>query len=152
MKPSSLLDPAVARECRVFTRYLARGLPSEYVLSCYGRLLASAREPGALAPPLIDRVLLGFARLGGPATRIADAYATRLRPYGPLRRRLILLLAILENAPPTAEPLNAARRGPVLGAGLGIAAALASSAGALLLGLVLLGPLHLLSPLFGNGR
>jgi hypothetical protein len=46
-------------------------------------------------------LLLKFASSGAVATALADAYARFARPGGTLRRKLVLLAAILECAPNT---------------------------------------------------
>ena len=145
---SPALDPLGA-ECRVFCRYLARQEPTPYVLSCYQR----ARDPvseGAF--PLVDRAALALACRGAGPARVADAYSRMFRPYGPLRRRLILLLAILENSPPSDRPLNAAREGsrPAIVAGMLLTLLLGGVC--LLAGVLLLGPLHLAGKLGGAIR
>ena len=145
---SPALEPLGA-ECRVFSRYLARQEPTLYVLSSYQRLCRL--DPLSLAPlSLIDRGSLGLARRGSVPARVADAYARIFRPYGPLRRRLILLLAILENSPPSDGPLNAAREGSRAGILVGMVLTLLAGGLALLAGILLLGPLHLGSRLGGG--
>jgi hypothetical protein len=130
-------------EARVFCRYLIGLDPNEYVMQCYVRALPStAAHFGSRS--LIDRSLLGLARLGPLPARIADAYARLFRPTAPLRRRLILLLAILENSPPTAAPLSSGREGPVPVMALEAGLALLGGLACLAAGIVLLGPLHLL--------
>jgi hypothetical protein len=91
--------------------------------------------------------MLALARLSPLLVRIADAYARWLRPFGPLRRRVILMLAILENAPDTAPELNSARVGSRTRVLAGVVASLLGSVLCLLAGLLLLGPLHLVSAL-----
>lgn len=135
------------REFRVFTRYLTGGGVTSELVAAYRR---AHRDLPALgdAPsraPLVDRASLALARLGGPATRVADAYTRFFRPDGPLRVRLVLALALLEHAPPHHERLaTAVSPGPVAGllrlTGLGIAFAVSLG-----VGLLVLGPLHLVS-------
>lgn len=129
-------------ECRALTRYLTGRPPTDYVLACYRR--ARDFAPGASQPPApIDRALARAARLSRGTARLADAYARWLRPAGPLRRRLTLLLAILESAPDTHEWCNGAERGSRLLVSLRLAGGVALSAGTLVLGLAAFGPLHL---------
>ena len=132
-------------ECRVFARYLSGAEPSQYVLNCYERMWASATRFTEGDHSLIERSLLRLARAGTLLTRIADGYARVFRPAALLRRRLILLLAILENSPPTAAELTAATAGSRMALVLRMAASMLASAGCLLVGIVLLGPLQLAS-------
>lgn len=135
--------PSLTAECAVFGRYLTGRPPSAYALEKYlaghGLLMAGAGPVDA-----VDRLLVRVATGGPIAARIADAYARHARPTGLLRRKLVLLLAVLESSPPTHAWINGAEHGPgglvllrMLGAALVSAAALA-------VGTVLLGPAHLL--------
>lgn len=151
MRPASPAPGALAAECRVFCRYLANLESTEYILRCYERAWDSAGSRAA-ATPLIDRALLATARWGSVPARIADAYAKRFRPYSPLRRRLILVLAILENSPSAHEWLNSARTGSVPGLMAGMALSLFASGLCLLAGILLFGPLHVASLSAGRPR
>lgn len=136
-------DPGVlARECGVFTRYLAGIPPSGYVVARYVAAHPSLPTPPSEAPP-IDRLLVGAAARGVPFCRVADAYARWFRPRGLLRQKLVLALAVLENSPPTHRTLTAASTGSRLRLVLGVAGALALGLAALLAGLIAFGPLHL---------
>ncbi len=134
--------PALARECRVFARYLAGMPPTRYVLERYAAAQASLPTAPHQAPR-IDRLLLGVATPGVPLCRIADAYARWCRPRGLLRQKLVLALAVLENSPPAHRSLTAATTAPPLRILLGIAGSLALGLGALLAGLIAFGPIHL---------
>lgn len=134
--------PALTAECRVFCRYLAGVTPDEYIQSWYRRGHAAIpyRLTGAL--DRFDRVLVRFARLGAAAARMADAYARRFRSCGVLRQKLVLLLAILEHAPGSGLTRGWSRGRAafwVVVVWSGVA-----SGAALLFGVVLLGPVHLL--------
>lgn len=136
-------DPgALARECGVFTRYLAGIAPSGYVVSRYAAAHPSLPTPPSEAPP-IDQLLVGAAARGVLLCRAADAYARWFRPRGLLRQKLVLALAVLENSPPTHRTLTAASTGSPLRVGLGVAGALALGLASLLAGLIAFGPLHL---------
>jgi hypothetical protein len=138
-----------AAECRVFGRYLIGIEPSEYVLRCYLQLLPSAsvsQKEGAL---LIERSLMSVARMRPELTRVADAYARFFRPRSLLRRRLILLLAILENSVPAERRLNTGSEGTPLGVIAGLVVSLVASGLCLVAGIVLFGPVHLVSLVSG---
>lgn len=83
-------------------------------------------EAGVGAGPRdhLDVRLLEYGRAGGLRLRMADVYARFRRPGALLRRKLVLMLALLEMAPPTHRPLNTPRRGSgprlILGAGAGV--------------------------------
>lgn len=142
---------ALRSECRALCRYLVGSDPSDYVLRCYERSVPSA-GPAGNRTPLIDRTLVAVAGYGTLAARVADGYARVFRPYGSLRRRLILLLAILENSPPSAGPLNQSREGSTPGVVAGMAVTLLASGACTLAGIVLLGPVHLVTLLLRPTR
>lgn len=84
-------------ECVTFTRHLAGIEPSPYVVATYLR----AHEPGMRGPIRTtddeEDPLVLFARGGAAACRLADVWAARYDRNGPLRRKLVLLVAILES-------------------------------------------------------
>lgn len=86
------------REARVFCRYLIGQSADEYVMSRYSR----AHEGSAMCADTqcgeFDRILLRFAASRPLFTRFADVWAS-LFPTPILRKKLVLLLAILENSP-----------------------------------------------------
>jgi hypothetical protein len=69
-------------------------------------------------------------------------YARFFRPQGVLRCKLILLVAILENAPDSHARLNGTEQVGLARAFAGIAAAMAASAATLLIALLRFGPRH----------
>jgi len=95
MRPAD--DNRLVRECQVFTDYLSGLQSSPYVLQKY----LDAHEKVIRYDPAnaFDRVLLRFATAGPNFTRLADSYACVFAPASTLRRKLILLLAILESSP-----------------------------------------------------
>ena len=134
--------PALDAECRAFTRHLIRQDPDPYIVVRYqdGHRWIPFRLTGER--DAVDGMLVLFASHGGWRARVADAYARAFRPHGVLRQKLTLLLAILENAPATHRQLTAGGRG-IAGAIGHTALALLGFAVALLAGVFLLGPAHL---------
>ena len=139
--------PATAAECIALCRYLSSAMPSVYVMDCYERLRPSVQVNERTGSALIERSLLASASLGPIALRAADGYARVFRPRSLLRRRLILLLAILENSPPTERLLNSSDERSFLGVGLRLAGTMMASVLCTLVGTVLLGPIHVVSTL-----
>jgi hypothetical protein len=93
---------------------------------------------------------VAFARTHPLAARLADQYARLAAPTSLLRRKLVLLLAILETTPPHYRaidaPLAGGRGATVAALAVrGVAATLAAVAA-----IVLLAPLHVVSR--GTGR
>jgi hypothetical protein len=95
-------------ECLIFTRYLIDTDPSSEVVTAYQR----AHEVSAVAPPggrgPLDRALLRVAHLGPGFARAADGYAAAFAKRSLLRRKLVLLVAILESRQHTAVVLDTA--------------------------------------------
>ena len=148
MVESPTHDADVA-ECRTFGRYLSGAEPTEYATRCYLRLLPSAAVPEDANSLLIERALVAAGRVGPLPLRIADAYARFLVPRSLLRRRLILLLAILENSAPAERTFNsgAEQSLPVLAAQLVVT--LVASGLCLVAGVIAFGPVHIVSGVRG---
>ena len=89
----------LARECRVFTAYLLGCTPSRYVCNKYTD--AHDRLDILTVATKLDALVLRFAKTGRPAAKVADAYASVFLSQSLLRRKLVVLLAILETAPST---------------------------------------------------
>ncbi|HEX6135422.1 MAG TPA: hypothetical protein VFZ24_15740 [Longimicrobiales bacterium] len=97
------------RECRLFTGYLLGCVPTQYVLDRYAdaHRVSDVYSTGTR----FDAFLMRAARTGRITTKVVDAYAAILAPTSLIRRKLILLLAILETAAPTAGIIDSVDRG-----------------------------------------
>ena len=112
----------LAAECRVFCRYLIGKAPGARVTEAYCR----AHDQGDVARGRVigtfDRVMVWLARSSPVATALVDAYAAVFAKTGLLRRKLVLLLAIMESSWPTCEAIDSvdshSRTGLVIGVGL----------------------------------
>lgn len=94
-------------ECRVFTRYLADQLPDSYILKKYSDALLD-KQPAAFQPQsAFDALLLKLAMIHPWMTRANDIYSRFFFSDSVLRKKLVLLLAILETREPTASHLDA---------------------------------------------
>jgi hypothetical protein len=86
------------RECEVFIRYLVGKRPTPYLVSKYREachtLHLDELRPGCAA---VEPTLLRMASTHPLLTRLADAYSRVFLPESLLRRRLVLLLAIVES-------------------------------------------------------
>ena len=93
------------RECAVFSRYLIGQEPNEYVKNKYraAHQISSFRAAGECRA---DAFLIKVASIGPGTTRIIDAYTRIFRPFSTVRRKLVLLLAILESCAPTHRYLD----------------------------------------------
>lgn len=140
--PAEDMDPR--RECLVFTRYLTGRDPDGYVIEQYVRMQQAVLSNEAAALP-VDHALLAWASAGTYRARIADAYARLFRPRGLLRRKLILLFAILENSHAFHRDFTSGGSGSRTLAVLRIGTSVLTFAAALVLGVLVFAPRQLLS-------
>lgn len=133
-----MTDPA--REFAVFARYLGMRQPSAAMVAYYARSVAQAAAPTTTA---FDRALTRWAARHPAVTALADAYARRVLPYGLLRCRLALVLAILESAPPSFTIMHASDPRPAWRAWIELAACGFRAIGTAIVAVVLFAPLHL---------
>ncbi|MBC2665151.1 NAD(P)H-binding protein [Novosphingobium flavum] len=140
LPPAPADDPEdAAAECEVFARYLTGMPPEADTLRHY---LAALQAHGLTATaPLsdFDRTSLRLARKGEWMARCIDAYCALFARRGALRRRLIILAAILENRAPTNALFEAPQARGVIGTGLALAATGATFSLALACGAASLG-------------
>ena len=142
-------ETVLGRECRVFTRFLVGGLPDEYITSSY--VTAHRVRPGFYGGTPFDGVLLGLARRAPLGTRLADAHSRIFAPSSLLRRKLVLLLAILETSAPYTAHIDDPGRGPRVFLPLRLAVHGILAVASLLAGTLLLLPLRLIR-WHGKGR
>ncbi len=139
---------ALEEEALAFGQALLGAPPGAYVAAQYAR--AHQHLPLAPATPF-DRVLLALAARGPWALRAADGYARIFAPASALRRKLTVLVAVLESTAPSAAAFAAAEAHPaavllqLLVTGVGFGLLLGA-------GVIVLAPLHLASRLKGPNR
>jgi hypothetical protein len=138
--------PTLEDEAHAFSLALISAAPDAYVAAQYAR--AHQHLPLQPGTPF-DRVLLALAARGPWAFRAADGYARIFAPTSALRRKLSVLVAILEAASPSdaafasAEKPRAAVIVQLLLTGVGFALLLG-------VGVIVLAPIHLASRLKGG--
>ena len=98
---------ALDAECRAFCRYLAHRTPPSSVIEKY----RAAHTAGVVEPPggssAFDRGVVSLARRSTLLTRALDARARILAPGSLLRRKLVLVLALLECTAETVDDVDA---------------------------------------------
>jgi NADH dehydrogenase len=146
--PAQLLSEgdrrALEAECSIFTAYLINAEPSSYVRDQYARA-AFARGLAFYEDfSRFDRITLALAGKSRVLASCADAYCALFRPRGTLRRKLILLAAILEHVAPTNEAFDQPSQQPVALAVLLLLAHGLIFAASLLLGAAVLAPASVL--------
>ncbi len=102
----------LALECSALVRYLVGQPATAPMQAFYARAHATIPYRKGPPPVAVDDALVSAIGSGGVVLRAADAYARFFRPTGPLRQKLTLALAIVENSPETHAGLNRAAVGP----------------------------------------
>jgi len=136
-----------ASEARRFARYLAGDELDHLGCAHYVRW----HESGASRGDRVDRMLLSWASIGRPGLALADAYSARLRRDALLRKKLVVVLALLETSSRGVELDRPLSGGPV---GFWARMALRGVIAGLvtLLAFVLIGPCHLVCAARGRGE
>lgn len=108
-------DAVLLAEGEQFARYLLGGPVPSSVLDAYVRAHHVSRVSESGCPPTLDRALIALARRGPFWTRAADSYAALFARSGLLRRKLVLLVAILESHGASARAIDTAQPGSTAG-------------------------------------
>jgi hypothetical protein len=93
---------------------LAGQPPSPYIIEKYQDFHQKIGLPGE--GDRFDHFLVSLSSRGALWVRLTDSYASIWRRNSPLRRKLIVTLALLEAAPPTFEILDRVPAGGRIGA------------------------------------
>ncbi len=88
----------LARECEVFCRYLTGHSASKFTQEKFSE--AHQRDSRYHEESSFDHILLSVARLGTLAAQCMDSYACIAARSSLLRKKLVLLMAILESSDP----------------------------------------------------
>jgi nucleoside-diphosphate-sugar epimerase len=126
------------RECRVFTRHLLGCSPQPYVVRKY--VEAHEKSPTFSEGSRLDAFLIRIARSGPGMTQLADGYTRIFHPGALLRKKLVLLLAILETSSPTYRLMDAVERGGRLSLALRLLVSGASAVAAIVAGAIVFVP------------
>jgi len=89
------------RECLAFSAYLIRQRPNEYVLAKYRDAHNASGIVELYESLFLDRLLVGVAAAHPIGAKLVDAYTAIFYKKSTVRRKWILLLAILESCAPT---------------------------------------------------
>jgi len=127
-------------ECDVFTRHLLGRGADDYVRSKYRA--AHTALTTLTARDAFDSFLVRFAGRGRPFAKLADAHSAWFRPASLLRKKLVLLLAILETSPESYRTIDAPVGGRPAGAFLALAATGLSAVLSLVMGSLILLPIQ----------
>ena len=89
------------RECTVFCRYLIGTEPNDYIMKKYEEAHMSGAMSHAVRIAAFDRILVAMAGTSGVATTLVDSYAAVFFRTAVVRKKLVLLVAILESCAPS---------------------------------------------------
>ena len=91
-------QPALLMECQIYCQYLIQQNPDCSITQKYQKAhqLGSIPLPKVATP--IERWLLWVAGIHPFLTRVADSYSSVVFPSSVLRKKLVLLVAILESS------------------------------------------------------
>jgi uncharacterized protein YbjT (DUF2867 family) len=152
-QPSPLSESSqqiVEDECRTFVTYLVGPKPSAYVVERYVMAAQAHGLSNDEAFSCLDRAALKLARRGRMFARWADAYCALFCRNGVLRRKLVLLAAILEHVAPTSEAFDRVSPSSAAKTVLSLATYGLTSAVSLFLGAVILLPVSVVCRIAGR--
>ena len=143
--------PTLTRECAMLHRYLVGSAPSAYAA---GKYVAAHDQLPVLreAAGWFDRLLLGTALVHSFFMRLAQVYARIFAPAALVRKKAVLLLAIIECCAPALTSIQAPRTRAPLIAIAASTVTVARFALELVFAALLFGPIHLASLLGRSGR
>jgi hypothetical protein len=104
-------ESVLVQECTVFTRHLVNQNPTSYIISKYRDAHLVGAERIMETSGNFDQFLLKLARKHPKVTRLVDAYTVVFYKSSVVRKKSILLLAILESCAPTFTHFDAPDRG-----------------------------------------
>lgn len=143
-----ILPQRLERECRTYARYLIGWEPNAYVIGKYIECHRIGRIVEPAAP--FDRFLTGISARSPFLARLSDAYASRFLKCGALRKKLVLMLALLECAGATFATLDEVDGGGKTGTLIRLGWRVVVFAGALGISLLLFLPVHATLGLFAR--
>jgi hypothetical protein len=150
--PSPAATDVLASECDTFGRYLVRVAPGAYVVAKYRAGHAAANIAPTPAAGSFDALVIRIARLGAFPARLADTYTRILARHSLLRRKLTLLVAVLESVAPSHRAFEPAPPSSPAASLLRMAGHGIGFLGLLTLALALFLPLHALTCLMPWAR
>jgi hypothetical protein len=130
------------RECSTLHRYLAGRRPDEYVCAQY-REAHSHLEILQTSAGWFDDFLAKIGFISPVLMHLVQSYSRIMHPDARVRRKAVLLLAIMECSPGALDVVQHAGPTGKLASFARAGAAVAGFAISFLLSLVLLGPIHL---------
>ena len=97
-------------ECTVFCYYLVNQKPNDYVVKKYQEGHKVKNLSNYFNVDNLDKLLIHIANINPLLTKIVDVYTRFFHKNSVIRKKLVLLLAILESSAPTHYYLDKADR------------------------------------------
>lgn len=139
----------LARECAVFSTYLIGIRPTEYIQVKY--VEAHRWREDLIARDRVDRVLIRLARTHPVLTRCADSYSRFLLPESVMRKKLVVMLALLETSFPACKVVDQVASAGLLRVSLRLSLDGALMIAGLVMIVAILGPIHFAIRLLDEG-
>jgi hypothetical protein len=137
------------QECSTYRRYLIGQDPDPYVVRKYIEYHAQYATKVEPSDPF-DRFLTEISARHPFWARLADTYAGRFYKHAAVRKKLVLMLALLECSPGSFEALDDVGRGGIPAALLRLAWQAAVYAGALMMAVLLFLPVQAWTAVFAR--
>ena len=95
-------------ECIIFCRYLINQAPNSYVLKKYQEGHKAGPALNEVSADQFDGLLIRIAKMNPFFTKLVDTFTSIFCRFSLFRKKLVLLLAILESCNPTHQHLDSA--------------------------------------------
>jgi NADH dehydrogenase len=139
-------------ECKVFCHYLVNTPPIEYVSKKYADAQRAKNSDFQFRSSSFDRFLIKFSQWNTIYTRVSDSYTRVFSKHSVFRKKLILLLAILETTSPHYKYLDTIDSSSMTTFYISLFKNCFIFGSILLLSLVILGPVHILLGAYSKFR
>jgi len=111
-----IIKISLAEECIIFCRYLINQTPNSYVQKKYHEGHVACPALNEASADQFDRLLIRIGKMNSFFMKLVDTFTSVFCRFSLFRKKLVLLLAILESCNPTHQYLDSADKasGPVL--------------------------------------
>lgn len=142
MADNSIHSSKLDGECSKFCTYLINQPPGKYVMEKYQEAHRSGKSPDT-GSSAFDNLLVRIAKMNPFFTKLTDVYTSFFMKRAVFRKKLILLLAILESCPPSFNYVDSVIPSGKVMLFSGIAVRVLSYAFSLILSIIIFMPVHL---------
>ncbi len=147
MADNSIHFNKLADECSKFCNYLINQAPGKYVTEKYQEAHRGGKSPDT-GSSAFDSLLVRIAEMNPFFTKLTDVYTSFFMKRAVFRKKLILLLAILETCPPSFNYIDSVTSSGKVMLFAEIAMRALSYAFSLILSIIIFMPVHLTFKIF----